>query len=63
MAATNKTPGPAYLTARQGAALNIALAIVTSAGYEIVDSGDGEVAANIAHRSVEILDAVLKASA
>lgn len=58
---TAKTPAP-YLTERQHAALDIAVAIVQAAGYEILDSGDGQVAANIARRSVEIVDAVVKAA-
>jgi hypothetical protein len=60
--ATKQTPAP-YLTARQQAALQVASAMVGATGYEILDQGDGEIAANIAKRSVEIVDAVLKVAA
>lgn len=64
MPTTTKRPAPQpYYTHRQAASLEIAKAIVEAAGYEILDHGDGEVAANIARRSVEIVDAVVKAAA
>lgn len=61
MTTAKKAPAQ-YYTHRQAASLEIAKAIVQSAGYEILDHGNGEVAANIARRSVEIVDAVAKAS-
>lgn len=57
-AKTPRTPRAPYYTARQIAALRIAEAILSNAGYEIVDHGNGEVARNLAQRSVEIVDAV-----
>lgn len=63
MTTAPKRPAPPpYYTHRQSASLDIAKAIVQAAGYEILDHGDGEVAANIARRSVEIVDAVAKAA-
>lgn len=59
---TPKQPAP-YLTARQTAALDIAKAMVSATGYEILDQGDGEIASNIARRAVQIVDAVLKEAA
>lgn len=62
MTTAKKKPVP-YLTERQLQALDIAKALVSGFSYELLDQGDGEVAASIARRSVEIVDAVTKAAA
>lgn len=59
---TAKKKAAPYLTERQTQALDMAKAMVAATGYEILDQGDGEVAASIARRSVEIVDAVVKAA-
>lgn len=51
------------LSERQKAALGIAEAMVSNIGYELLDSGDGEVAANLAKRAVQIADAVIERGA
>lgn len=61
MTTAKKKPVP-YLTERQLQALDVAKALVSGFSYELLDQGDGEVAASIARRSVEIVDAVVKAS-
>lgn len=62
MTTAKKQPAPPYYTNRQQASLRIAEALVNATGYEILDQGDGEIAASIARRSVEIVDAVVKAA-
>ena len=61
MTTAKKQPVP-YLTERQRQSLEIAKAMVSGFSYELLDHGDGEVAANIGRRAVEIVDAVMKAS-
>lgn len=58
MATTKDKP----LTERQKAALGIAQAMVSATGYEILDQGDGEIAANLARRAVQIADKVIEVS-
>jgi hypothetical protein len=54
---------PPPLTARQTASLEIAKAMVSAAGYEILDQGNGEIAANIARRAAQVADAVIAEAA
>jgi hypothetical protein len=59
---TAKKKAAPYITERQRQALDIAKAMVSGISYELLDQGDGEAAASIARRSVEIVDAVVKAA-
>lgn len=59
--ATTKTPAPK--TPRQELTERVAVAMVGSIGYELLDQGDGKIAAQLAARALEIADAVLDASA
>jgi hypothetical protein len=61
MTTAKKKPAPP-LTERQKQALDMAKAFVTGISYELLDQGNGESAASIARRSVEIVDAVTKAA-
>lgn len=59
MATTKEKP----LTQRQLAALDIAKAMASSAGYEILDEGNGEIARNLAQRATQIADTVIVVAA
>jgi hypothetical protein len=59
MATTKEKP----LTERQRAALDIAKAMVSATGYEILDEGNGEIARSLARRATQIADTVIVTAA
>ena len=59
MATTKEKP----LTQRQLAALEMARAMVSATGYEILDAGNGEIARSLANRATEIADTVIVVAA
>ncbi|WP_183025653.1 hypothetical protein [Variovorax sp. UMC13] len=57
MATTPKKDPPP--TARQELTQRIAVAMISSIGYELLDEKNGEVAAALATRAVQLADAVI----